>query len=184
MSKVRKPKAQRLSSSLFLIFFGAILIVTPAIWYSSWNHIGLSVPPRAAVSVKSTAKKPQTLIIPKTKTNLRVIESEIVGGQWEVNSNGASHYKYSAVPGAHGNIVIYGHNRINLLGSIKRLSVADEISVITEDNKEHRYKVYKIVTVSPKQVEVLNSTGAEELTVYTCTGVFDSKRLVVKAKPA
>ena len=104
--------------------------------------------------------------------------------KWEVSKNGVSHFKNSAFPGGNGNIVIYGHNKKNILGSLDFLQKGDEISLITEGDAEFKYKVRSIETVSPEKVEVINPTNFEILTIYTCTGLFDSKRLVVKADPA
>ena len=121
---------------------------------------------------------------PKIDLDLKVEESTVKNGKWEVSKNGVSHFKNSAFPGGNGNIVIYGHNKKNILGSLDFLQKGDEISLITEGDAEFKYKVRSIETVSPEKVEVINPTNFEILTIYTCTGLFDSKRLVVKADPA
>jgi len=56
------------------------------------------------------------------------------------------------------------------------------IYVLSTDNW-FRYKVSDIKFVSPAQVEVIKPTANERLTLFTCSGFLDSKRLVVTALP-
>ena len=89
----------------------------------------------------------------------------------------------SARVGEKGNIVIYAHNKATSFGPLAQIKIGDPITLKTRSGKNYSYGVYKIFMVNPNQVEVLQSKGAEELTLYTCTGFADSKRLIVKAKP-
>ena len=62
--------------------------------------------------------------------------------------------------------------------------MGDSIILKTESNQEYSYSVSEILTVIPDQTEVLAPTDHEVLTLYTCTGLLDQKRLIVKALPA
>jgi len=41
--------------------------------------------------------------------------------------------------------------------------------------------VNKITAVYPNQVQIIAPTKNETLTLYTCTGFYDEKRLIVRA---
>ena len=58
---------------------------------------------------------------------------------------------------------------------------SDQIYVLTKDHW-YEYMVNEILIVNPDQIDVINPTQDETLTLYTCSGYFDTQRLVVKAK--
>ena len=47
----------------------------------------------------------------------------------------------------------------------------------------YKYKVNKITAVYPNQTQVIMPTKRETLTLYTCTGFYDEKRLIITAVP-
>ena len=49
-------------------------------------------------------------------------------------------------------------------------------------SKEYTYEVKEIKQVYPKELEVIAATTDETLTLYTCSGFNDTKRLIVIAK--
>jgi len=152
-------------------------------WKIDKGSLGFQNQPKPVKEFNVESKKPFGLKIAKAKISLSVEESEINNGNWEVSRDGASHLNTSQVPGNDGNIVIYGHNKSNILGSLNSVKIGDEVVVTTRDNENHIYKVKSIEVVSPSRVDVINPTDKEVLTIYTCTGLLDSKRLVVKAEP-
>jgi sortase A len=123
------------------------------------------------------------IVIPKVKLDLPVTEATVTDGTWEISPDGASHWDSSANPGADGNIVIYGHNKTNLFGPIRWLNLGDQIIITAADGSKHLYSITKTVTVSPKQIEYILPKDEETITLYTCTGLFDSQRYLVIAKP-
>lgn len=102
---------------------------------------------------------------------------------WQVSDTAASIASSSARPNEHGNIVIYSHNLKRLFGKLSRVRIGDTITLTTQDGEEHPYTVTHTVTVTPDQIDILKPTTSEVLTLYTCTGLFDSKRFVVQAVP-
>jgi len=58
-----------------------------------------------------------------------------------------------------------------------------KFSLCFNKNKWYKYKVNKITAVYPNQTEVIMPTKNETLTLYTCTGFYDEKRLIVTALP-
>ena len=114
--------------------------------------------------------------------DLPITESKIVDGYWELSENTASHGEGSANPGEKGNIVVFAHAREGLFYNLKDVKKDDVVYLFTKD-KWRTYKVRDITSVFPNQVEVIKPTSNETLTLYTCTGFYDEKRLIVRAYP-
>lgn len=86
-------------------------------------------------------------------------------------------------PNTEGNFCVAGHNAKNLFRKIKKLELGDSLFIIDKLVGKVEYEVFKIDTVSPKDVSCLDAvtTGEKEVTFITCTN--DSqKRYIVKAK--
>lgn len=127
--------------------------------------------------------RPTSIEIPSVGIKLEVVESEIKDGIWEISYTGASHLNKSAYPGEGGNIIFYGHNRRSLFGPIRWLEKDAEIILTGKNSEKHSYKVVETVEVSPENIQYVLPKSEETLTLYTCTGLFDSKRFIVVAKP-
>jgi sortase A len=125
---------------------------------------------------------PKQIWIPRVKIDLSVSPAKAKEEIWEISENGASYLLGSGIPGRKGNVVIYGHNRKNLFGPIRWLKNGDEIIIKNGKGEEFAYKVRETKIVSPENIEVLAPTEEPVLTLYTCTGVFDSRRFVVVAR--
>jgi len=125
---------------------------------------------------------PAKIFIPKIKRELSVSPTKVVDDQWIVSKTGVSYLLGSGLPGRKGNVVIFGHNWRRLFGPLRWLKPGDEIRVTTRGGQEFFYQVAEIKTVSPEAVEVLAPTEDFTLTLYTCAGFLDTKRLVVRAK--
>lgn len=183
VKKHKKPsKILNFYLPFFIIILGLILILS-SIAIKAHNATKLSFfksIPTAQISLGET--QPTRILIPSLKIDLSLSETVIENGVWEIYVNGASHLTTSAKPGDKGNIIIYAHNTNDRFGKITQLKNGDIISLVSLDGKKHTYKVIKTVTVNPDQIELLLPTKSETLTLYTCTGFFDSKRFVVVAK--
>jgi LPXTG-site transpeptidase (sortase) family protein len=121
------------------------------------------------------------LHIPSVAIDLPVTEAEIVNNVWQVSSTGISHLSLSVVPGMPGNSIFYGHNWARLLGNLIKIKLGDEVIVSDKDNRSITFKVAKIVKVDPTDISILEGGSEPTLTLYTCSGFMDSKRLVVMA---
>lgn len=124
----------------------------------------------------------ERIIIPKFNIDLKVTPSKIINGYWETSEMTASHGLGSANPGERGNVVIFAHAREGLFLGIKDIKKDDSVYVLTND-KWYRYKVSEVSDVYPSDIKVVMPAGNEELTLFTCSGFFDEKRLIVKALP-
>lgn len=167
------------------LFLGGILCLSIFLFWKGYSQRALSFSsaPQHSFQQSPSNSQPDSIQISKLKINLAIEGAEIINGIWQTNPSGASHLSSSANPGSRSNIIIYGHNKKELFGKIKNLTLGDEVTITTKNNQSHHYKIYQVLTVSPNQVAVLASTNEEILILYTCTGFADSKRLVLKAKP-
>lgn len=123
---------------------------------------------------------PTSISIPKLDLNISVAPGIIENDKWTLYDDKISWLSTSDVPGK-GNVILYGHNRKKLFGSLDKLSVGDEI-VVEHEGDLYKYEVNLIKKVDPTDVEAIVS-AQDQLTLYTCDGAFDQKRLVVIAKP-
>lgn len=133
-------------------------------------------------NVKKLKNSPVRIIIPKVDIDLSVTDSKIVNGYWELSEETASYGLGSGHPGEKSNIVIFAHARQGLFYNLKGVKKDDIIYVFTKD-KWFKYKVNEITEVFPNQTEVIKPTKNEVLTLYTCSGFADEKRLIVTAVP-
>ena len=129
-----------------------------------------------------TNNNPVRILIPKADIDLSVVNAKIINGYWELSETTASYGLGSGIPGQKGNIVVFAHARQGLFYNLKDVKLNDTIYIFTKD-KWYRYKVNKITAVYPNQTDVIQPTKNETLTLYTCTGFDDQKRLIVQAIP-
>lgn len=125
---------------------------------------------------------PKRILIPDLNIDLEIGVAKIVSGYWEVFEDKAGWGEGSGYPGQTGNQVIFAHAKEGLFQPL-RLIEANTLIYILTNNEWFTYKVREIKEVYPNQVEVIVPTEDEILTLYTCSGYKDSKRLIVIAKP-
>lgn len=131
----------------------------------------------------STQSSPPTFIyIPNLSFGIRVEQTGIRGGIWQIAPDSASHLKISANPGENGNIIIYAPNSEERFGKILNLKENDIITITSFDGTTHAYTVQALHIVNPNNSEVLKNEG-ERLTLYTSLGFGGAKRFVVVATP-
>lgn len=124
---------------------------------------------------------PKYISIPDLSINAPIYPSEVKSGHWESTTKGISYLSSSPSPGEWGNSILYGHNWNNLLGNLTKAKVGQEIIVVYSDGSQKKFKISFVQTVYPTQSDILNQTDDKRITLYTCTGFMDAKRLVVTA---
>lgn len=105
-------------------------------------------------------------------------------GNWTISPTKASFLATSGSVGEGKNIVIYGHNTRSILGNIRALRGGEEVVLTTAAGDTKKYTVTSMREVVPTETSLVLPTDSEVLTLYTCSGVFDSKRFIVRAVPA
>jgi len=130
---------------------------------------------------RQEGKEPLRVVIPDAGIDLPVKRAEIIRGYWEVFPDTAAWGSGSGYPGEAGNQVVFAHAREGLFLPLKEVELNDKVYIFTKDGW-FDYKVTEIKDVYPNQIQVVAPTNDETLTLYTCTGYQDSKRLIVIAK--
>lgn len=123
-----------------------------------------------------------SLKIPSLGIDLPVSEGEMKDNRWPTSTKNLIHVSTTKLPGTPGNSIIYGHNWESQLGDLDQIKVGDEIVVTLSDNSKKIFQVSEIAEVSPNQSDLLKDSIDTRLTLYTCSGFLDSKRLVVVAQ--
>ena len=124
---------------------------------------------------------PSSIAIPSLGLNLPIVITHMEGKKWPTTPSGVSYLANSAVPGDMGNAVFYGHNWPSILGTLKNTKTGDKLIIQYQDGKSRDFTVDKVFIVGPDSTEILAQSNTPKITVYTCTGFLDAKRLVVTA---
>jgi LPXTG-site transpeptidase (sortase) family protein len=124
---------------------------------------------------------PVKIVIPSLSLDLPITPAKVVNNTWETSETNASFGLGSTAPGKIGNTVIFAHARTGLFGDLRKLKKDDVIYVFTKGDW-YSYKAEEFKEVLPSAIEVIAPTSTETLTLYTCSGYADTKRLVVHAK--
>lgn len=180
---IRQKKTDRLP--LFLILLGLLLVgfwaVHRGLYYRS---LSLSRAQVAKVISEEPKSKPiPTHIFIPWNTDADIEPLSLDDGNWQISDNKVTYLLNSARPGEAGNIILYGHNRREILGNIRALKGGEKITLTTSDGVKHEYLVKSVHEVEPDQLELLAPSKTEVLTLYTCSGFWDSLRFIVKALP-
>lgn len=177
-------KYSKLPFGLALLFVGILLVIGQLSKGTNGENYTFASEP---VEVKGLSQEegalvlPKKIIIPTLSINLEIKKAEIINGYWEVFPDAAAWGSGSGLPGKTGNQVIFAHAHDGLFLPLKNIKVGMSIYVLT-DNDWYQYSVKEIKEVYPSQVEVISPTEDETLTLYTCSGFKDSKRLIVISK--
>ncbi len=118
---------------------------------------------------------------------------------WEVPENdilerlkdGVAHYQGTSLPGQGGNVFIVGHSSNyfwvksdynNIFALLDKLSSGDRIEV-SRNNVNYIYEVKETRIVKPDEVQVLENTPKETLSLMTCWPIGTSlKRMLVQSE--
>ena len=189
-SRSRKKKnALRLYFSqafaILLIIFGAGLIFWSALRQGyGWQTPTQAEPQFNQEQTDKVASKPARIYIPKLEKTLDVSDGFIKDNRWTISKTGVSYLTTSGKIGQAGNVVLYGHNTKDVLGSLWKVQVGDIVEVTDSEGNIHKFEIFERKEVKPNSVEILESTADSRLTIYTCSGFLDTARVVVVAKKA
>lgn len=163
----------------FLILTGLLIIFAVIILTQIETLTPAKTKVYLPVSTQSQNPTPKSVqILNKTKL-IRVKEGTFQDGKWELSDTNALYLASSGIPGKPGNIVIYGHNTENIFADLKKTKFGDQVQIETSSGKKLKFKVDTIKSVLPNNVEILKQGPDERITLYTCSGLLDSMRLVV-----
>ncbi len=161
---------------LFTLFFGLFLISFGLISFSKrfgwidYSFAGYSSPEVIMAGVPSPVQITINTVGISLAIEKRVLESR----RWPVSDSGGE-------VGQTGNAIIYAHNWPALFGDLKKIRVGDEVGVELSNGQTVTFMAQSITVVTSDQTHILDETSDRRLTLYTCTGFLDRKRLVVVA---
>ncbi len=148
---------------------------------TSMSGSGTSAAPPAVEPGRPLAR----MVIPAIGVDTYVLQGvPLDSSAWNgLLQRGPAHVAGSALPGARGNAVILGH--VNIWGSVfqnlYRLVPGDRV-ILQTPQSTFTYVVTGAQSVQPADGSVLSPHGGPAvLQLVTCTGLFDSLRLVVDA---
>lgn len=163
----------------------SLLLILAYLVYQRYNPQNLAFSVSASennFSSIGTEITPIAIEIESINLILGISPSEIKNNYWESSTSGISHLKSSVTPGQKGNSILYGHNWPNLLGKLKNTKVGDSITIINSDQSKKEFEIEYITEVTPFETSILENSEDARITLYTCSGFLDTKRLVVVAK--
>lgn len=174
----KKAKINSLNPPLIV---GISLLLIFGAWRYHEARI-LSFNTKSISQFESSGVKPRYIKSYPVGVDIEIGDATIKDGVWAILPNSANYLLGSAGLGDSGNIIIYGHNKDNILGPIRWMKVGQKVEIEGSDGKKYQYEVVKTDTVDPDNLEYIKPTDSETLTIYTCTGFLDSKRFIVVAK--
>lgn len=97
---------------------------------------------------------------------------------WSISRNNAHYALTSHLPNnKYGNTVIYGHNRMDVLGATKKLKPYDELVITAANGRKFRYVYMDEAAVNPTNTQVFTkNTKGSRLTLLTCSGAWNQER--------
>lgn len=125
---------------------------------------------------------PVRLRLPSLSLDLAVIPAYKTDSRWPTTSRGISYLASSPLPGDIGNSIFYGHNWVHILGQLKNSQINDPLIIVYSDGRTKNFSVTEVKTVGPNATEILDPAAVPQITLYTCTGFLDTRRLVVIAR--
>ena len=182
-----KKKLSKLSKWLdkrpaFLTTLGLLIFLFGAAHYYQIRVLSFAKSPSQAVITQRQGAVPTQITIPSINIDEPIDVGTIKDGVWQISYDHSTFLDSSANPGTGGNVVIYGHNKKAIFGNLPYLSLGQKIIVKTADGKTYTYEAYWKDFVASDRVDLVSPENKEDLTIYTCWGLFDSQRAVVKAK--
>lgn len=141
-----------------------------------------NVPARANTNKKEILEN--MLYIPKIGVEINIVEGKdekaLFMGAWRIPG--------TSTPDAAGNMVIGGHRwrfkppSKRTFYNLDKLEIGDKI-IVQWAGQEYVYRVRETKIVKPEEVEILENTPDNILTLFTCTPLFSTKfRLVIIAE--
>lgn len=159
----------------YLIILGILLISTFLVWRYYQARI-LSFNTSEVSKIDTTEVTPVHIKAYPIGIDVDIKPAIITNGVWPVFPNTAGFVMNGK------NIIIYGHNKDNILGPIRYIKTGTKIEILGSDNNKYFYEVTKTDIVDPDNLEYIKPKSIETLTIYTCTGFLDSKRFIVVAE--
>lgn len=168
-------------SSLLIVLGCACFLAATYQYYQRVNPNKLAFEEMPTSNVDTESVKPVRITIPNLQIDIPTITVRLHGATWPTTDEGAAYLENTPPPGENGNSVIYGHNYHNIFGKLTKIKPGDKIIITMADGSERQFMVRLTQEVNPDQTNILRPSNKPKLTLYTCSGLFDTKRFVAVA---
>lgn len=181
LSKLQ-AKLQSGKNPIIVVTFGIFLFLVGASHYYQLRILSFRGYVAKAENMQ-IGELPVQITIPSIGIDQKIEVGSIIEGVWQISYEHPTFLDSSARPGTGGNTVIYGHNKKVIFGNLPYVSIGQNVFIKVMSGKIYKYEIYQKDFVGPGRVDLVSPTNKEELTLYTCYGLFDSQRAVIKARP-
>jgi len=172
----------RFLSIVCIVFGVASLLFATSLLFArnNPNRLAFNTIPQLVEQMQDSGEF-SSLSINNVGINLSIETTKIENNKWQISNNGISYLSGSALPGQIGNSIFYGHNWNSILGNLINTKPGDIVIVNYKDGSKKDFVVRYTYEVSPKDTSILSQSDERMLTIYTCSGLFDTKRFVAVA---
>lgn len=128
------------------------------------------------------AQTPRTIDIPRLgyQYPIPIVKIPLENQQWDVSGLGDYVGWLDQTGWMSGNTVLVAHNYSVPFSHLNTLQIGDSI-IVYDGTTSHTFTVQKVFEVNPSEVWVTAPTFQTTLTLITCAGWNDTKRLVIVA---
>jgi LPXTG-site transpeptidase (sortase) family protein len=160
------------------------ILSTYLLWLRTVPHTVSAHPILQADQSTQESSLPYSILLSPQGSPLPIVPMAVQNNILPTSDRGVAYLQTSPLPGNRGNSIFYGHNWPNLLGPLHTVKKGQIITIVMTDGRHLRFVVTTITTVAPGNTESIEQTEDSRVTIFTCSGFFDEKRLVVTAIPA
>jgi LPXTG-site transpeptidase (sortase) family protein len=183
--KAKKLRQEKIAAWVFVI--GMVMVGMVGVQRRIYvRSLGFPTEAQASYTTEpaevNDAQAIPTKMVIGEKVDVVVEGATFTTGDMPVSEAGASYLLQSGRLGEDGNVIVYGHNKQGLLKNLGQVQVGEIIQLEGFGGKLYKYVVEEVQAVHPGEVKWLEQTAEPVITVYTCTGVLDSQRLVVRGR--
>lgn len=144
----------------FLLVIAGFLILLIGFWKTPHYP-----KPQQTQASRQQISEPSHISISKIGVDADIVRGGIVKGEWILSDTQVLYLPTSG-----------------LFVNLTSIEEGDLITVSDRQGRKYNYQVYQKEDIRPKRTEKLVSTQKNDLTLFTCDGIFDESILLVKAK--
>ena len=152
---------------------------TPAVPFGTLVKQPASVQNITPASTDQMYGKPVRIEIPSVGINVAIIDGyyNAGNGTWTLAGDKAQFALFSHQANTvSGNTYIYGHNNAKVFAKLPRTASGAQAKIYTDNGHVFTYIFRGSSNVDPSDSSFLNYTGAPQLIVQTCTGIWSQNR--------